>query len=137
VRRTISERTIALTLIAILNSAWLFSLGCGALCAFASCPQKSQPQAEDSCHHRGVMPASQRATQSHSRCPHDGYPVIALTTGSPAPRLAQSSTLAVSTFDSLALVAPHRVVQQDLFSHSPPGFLTQRIVHQKEYLLRI
>ncbi len=139
--RSTAQRVVAIVVMAVLNAAWFFTIGCAALCAFASCPQQRQPTAAESCHHKGQIPTKpDGGDHPKSPCPERGYAAVGIVLpasrdvtpglqggGSQRPPLDSWSWHPVAQF-----VSPC-----DIFSHSPPGVLTGRAICRKESLLRI
>ena len=72
--RRLSQRFVAVVVIAVFNAAWFFAVGCAALCAFGPCPQQHAPVTGESCHHNGPVPASQQDHSApKSSCPDHKY----------------------------------------------------------------
>ncbi len=136
------RRIAAITVIALLNTAWFFSLGCAALCAFAACPQQALPQqaSEEQCHHKGQLPTPQRNdTDHHSPCPDHNYfmaSVVLPATPDVTPGLQNGNKwVGLGYFHSS--VTARLVLLRDALTHSPPGLSAGRILLQKESLLCI
>jgi hypothetical protein len=138
--RTFRQRAVAVAVIAVLNAAWFFSIGCAALCAFGPCPQKRAPVADGQCHHSGQIPLPRQHHQSpQSPCPDHVYPVASLVPAS-APDITpglQSGTLLAGFIFLVGSTDTQFVPICDTPSHSPPGLSTGRVLLQKESLLRI
>ena len=131
---------MALAVIAVLNAAWFFAVGCATLCAFGPCPQQRTPVTEERCHHNGQMPAPQRDDSSpRSPCADHGYlaaSVVPVAAPDTTPGL-QNGALVTGLPYLLGGAATRFVPVRDMLSHSPPGLPAGRVLLQKESLLRI
>ncbi len=133
------RRIVAVTVVAVLNAAWFFTIGCAARCAFSPCPQQLQPATEERCHHNGQLPPSQKHNHHDSKCPDHSYPIASLVL--PAAPDSTPGLQSGSSWVGLAYLnapaAPQLISLRDVLSHSPPGFSTGRALLQKQALLRI
>lgn len=140
--RSTGHRVVAITVIAVLNAAWFFTIGCAALCAFAACPQQAQHRqdSEEQCHHKGQLPTPQRNdSDHHSPCPDHNFfmaSVVLPATPDVTPGLQKGSKWVGLGYFHRSMTA-RLVPLRDALTHSPPGLSSGRILLQKESLLRI
>ncbi len=133
------HRVVTVAVIAVLNAAWFFTIGCAALCAFASCPQSRQRAPEETCHHKGQSPMQQDDGHQRSPCPNHSFPMASLVLRA-APDITpglQNSNSWLGLVQLTTSPIPQFISVRDIPSHSPPGFSTGRSVCQKDSLLRI
>lgn len=136
--RKLPRRTVAVAVVAVLNAAWFFTLGCAAFCAFGPCPQHRARFAEERCHHDGQMP-QQDHSAPRSPCPDHAYPMACLMPAA-APDVTsglQHGARTIGVSPPMGGTVARFVLVRDTLSHSPPGLFSGRVLLQKESLLRI
>jgi len=133
------KRAAAIAIIAILNAALFFTIGCAALCVFASCPQTVRRASGEGCHHKCNLPAKQGDGHQESSCPNHSFPMASLVLQA-APDITpilQNSHSSLSLVQLIFRVIPQSISDRNILSPSPPGISTGRIVCQRYSLLRI